>query len=74
MMYKYKIDLVTTADITEFVSIATAQKGEIRLVDGTGFCVSGKSLLGAMAAVEWKSLYCLSEDNIYALIKKFCTE
>ena len=71
-MPKYKIELVTTADIKDFVDIATKEQGSVKLTDGTGFCVNGKSLLGAMATVEWSSLYCESENDIYAKIQKYC--
>lgn len=71
-MFKHKIELVTTADIMDFVRIATEEAGDVRLIDGNGFCVNGKSLLGAMATVEWKSLYCESENDIYAKIQKYC--
>lgn len=71
-MYKHKIELVTTSDIVEFVRIATEETGAVKLMDGNGFCVNGKSLLGAMATVEWKSLYCESENDIYSKIEKFC--
>lgn len=71
-MYRNKIELVTTSDIMGFVNIATNESGYVRLVDGNGFCVNGKSLLGAMATVEWSSLYCESEDDIYSKIQKFC--
>lgn len=71
-MYRNKINLVTSADMQEFVRIATTENGEVKLIDGNGFCVNGKSLLGAMATVEWKSLYCESENDIYLKIKKFC--
>jgi hypothetical protein len=73
-MYKYKIELVTTADILEFVGIVSAVDEDIKLIDGNGFCVNAKSILGVMASVEWKSLYCLSERNIYTEIEKFCIE
>ena len=73
-MHKHKIELVTTMDIVDFVNIAAAQSGSVKLVDDTGFCVNGKSLLGAMATVEWGSLYCISDDDIYGKIKRFCTE
>lgn len=73
-MHKYKIELVTTSDIVEFVNIATAEDGTIKLVDDSGFCVSGKSLLGAMATVEWGSLYCVSDADIYTKIQKFCVD
>lgn len=71
-MHRHKIELVTTADIVEFVNIATNEIGSVNLVDDTGFCVNGKSLLGAMATVEWSSLYCVSENDIYSKISKFC--
>ena len=73
-MHKYKIELVTTSDIVKFVNIATAEDGTIKLVDDSGFCVSGKSLLGAMATVEWSSLYCVSDADIYTKIQKFCVD
>lgn len=71
-MYRNKIELVTTSDIMEFVRIATEETGDVKLIDGNGFCVNGKSLLGAMATVEWKSLYCESDNDIYSKIEKFC--
>ncbi len=73
-MYKHKIELVTTSDIVKFVNIATAEKGSVKLIDDTGFCVNGKSLLGAMATVEWSSLYCVSDEDIYTKIKDYCVE
>ena len=69
-MHKHKIDLITTSDIVEFVNIATSETGIVKLVDDSGFCVNGKSLLGAMAT--WNSLYCVSENDIYSKISKFC--
>lgn len=71
-MHKYKIELVTTSDIAEFVSIVSNEDGDVRLIDDTGFCVNGKSLLGAMATVEWNSLCCVAENEIYSKISKFC--
>lgn len=71
-IFKHKIELVTVGDIYEFVSVATKASGKVLLTDETGFCVSGKSLLGATAAIEWDSLYCLSENDIYTSIQKFC--
>lgn len=74
IIHKHKIELITNSDIVEFVRIATEEKGYVKLVDGNGFCVNGKSLLGAMATVEWNSLYCISENDIYTSIKMFCVE
>lgn len=71
-MYKHKIELITTADIMDFVRIVSEEGGVVKLIDGSGFCVNGKSLLGAMATVEWNSLYCESENDIYSSIQKYC--
>lgn len=71
-MHKHKIELITTSDIVDFVKIATNETGVVKLVDDTGFCVNGKSLLGAMATVEWNSLYCVTEDDIYSKIQRYC--
>ena len=57
----------------EFVKIAAAEPGVVKLADGNGFCVNGKSLLGALATIEWATLFCVSEDDIYFKIEKFCT-
>ena len=73
-MYRYKLELVTTKDIMDFVNSVTGIKGSVKLVDESGFCVNGKSLLGAMASVEWNELYCVSDEDIYARISKFCKE
>ncbi|MBP0990778.1 MAG: hypothetical protein J5874_06345 [Oscillospiraceae bacterium] len=73
-MYRYKLELVTTKDIMDFVNSVTGIKGAVKLVDESGFCVNGKSLLGAMASVEWNELYCVSDEDIYARISKFCKE
>lgn len=73
-MYKHKINLVTASDMTDFVNAVTDVQGDVLLTDGTGFCVNGKSLLGAAATVEWDSLYCVSEQDIYSKIERFCAE
>lgn len=73
-MHRHKIELITTADILDFVRIASAESGAVKLIDGNGFCVNGKSLLGAMATVEWNTLYCESENDIYMSIQKYCVE
>ena len=72
-MHKHKIELVTFQDIREFVEIVTPLQGDIKLVDGRGFCVNAKSILGAAASTEWSELYCVSENDIYGKIQRFCT-
>lgn len=74
IIYKHQIELITLSDIKEFVGITTCVKGDVKLIDGNGFCVNGKSLLGAAATVEWDTLYCVSDEDIYTTIRKFCKE
>ena len=71
-IYRHKIDLVTFKDVNAFVKAVEGLPGEITLCDGSGFRVNAKSLLGAMASVEWDSLYCESEEDIYFAIQGFC--
>lgn len=72
-MYKYKIELVTASDARKFVEAVTPIQTPVKLTDGEGFCVNGKSLLGAsLAAIEWSTLYCVSDEDIYTKIRKFC--
>ena len=71
-MFKHKIELITTTDIMDFVNTVSTVSGDVKLIDDAGFCVNGKSLLGAMASVEWKSLYCISDEDIYTKILKYC--
>ena len=71
-MFRYRVEFNTAEDIIDFVNIVSAESGEVKLIDGSGFCVSGKSLLGAIATVEWTSLYCESENDIYLRIQKYC--
>ena len=68
-MSKFKISLVTMKDCTDFVAAVTRAKGKVILEDGDGFRVNGKSLLGALASVEWDDLWVTSEEDIYSLVR-----
>ncbi len=70
-MNKYRINLVTMTDINEFVKIASNLRPQVHLIDGSGFRVNGKSLLGAMATVEWDELYAECDEDIYSDIADF---
>ena len=74
MKYKYKIELVTFKDINDFVKVAESHDFKIKLTDGDDFCVNAKSLMGAMATVEWDNLYCESEKDIYSAISKYVVD
>ena len=70
-MYKTKIELVGMSDINKFIAITTKLPGIIKLTDGDNYSVSAKSLLGALASMEWDELYCESENDIYTHIAEF---
>ena len=70
-MYKTKIELVGMSDINKFIAITTKLPGVIKLTDGDNYSVSAKSLLGALASMEWDELYCESETDIYTHIAEF---
>ena len=70
-MYQTRINLVTLLDVNKFVNAIRDIEGTIKLIDGKGYCVSAKSIVGAIAALEWKELYCVSSVDIYNKIKEF---
>lgn len=70
-MGKYRIELVTMSDCNDFVKAVSSCQGKITLEDSNGFRVSAKSFLGAMAATEWDTLYCVSDTDIYTAISKW---
>ena len=51
----YRINLVTTSDITEFTNICQNIDGRVELFcKKNGYRVNGKSLLGCLAAMEFE--------------------
>lgn len=70
-MGKYRIELVTMSDCNDFVKAVSSCQGKITLEDSNGFRVSARSFLGAMAATEWDTLYCVSDTDIYTAISKW---
>ena len=72
-MYKTKIRLDTMTDVNKFVTIVSAIPSKVYLQDGKDFCISAKSILGGLAAIEWNEIYCISEEDIYNKISTFTT-
>ena len=70
-MGKYRIELVTMTDCNQFVEAVSHIKGKVVLEDGSGYRVSAKSFIGALAATEWDNLYCISDTDIYTAISKW---
>ena len=68
---KAKINLDTLQRVQKFVEICSRVSGKVHLIDGNGYCVNAKSILGAMATADWSEVYVESEQDIYTRIKDF---
>ena len=68
---KARIRLETMSDVQKFVGIATQEKAGIFITDGQGLKVSGKSLLGALYALEFDALWVESKANLWQELKDF---
>ena len=66
-----KIRLDTIRDINEFVRICSRIEPAVHITDDAGLKVSGKSLLGVMYAMEFSSIWCECDIDIYHEIEKF---
>jgi hypothetical protein len=71
---KARINIDTLDKIYSFVRICETLVGDIRLIDGGGYCVSAKSLVGAIATMDWSQVYVESERDIYLYIQDFVAE
>lgn len=66
----YKINLVTTSDIMNFVKACESVEGRVELFcRNTGYRVNAKSMLGALAAMEFDNLYVDADIDIYSKIE-----
>lgn len=71
---RVRINLDKFSDIVSFVQICEEIEAPVHLTDGDVFRVSAKSIIGAMATIEWKQLWCECEQDIYMKIKNFIVE
>ena len=69
-----KINLDTMSKINAFVGICSRLDHKINLIDGNGYCVSAKSLVGALATVDWSQVFVECDKDIYAYIQDFLAE
>lgn len=70
-MHKYRINLVTLSDARNFSEAISKINTKVDLIDGSGYKVSAHSILGAVAALEWNELYCVSDEEISSHILDF---
>lgn len=65
---RMKVNLDTMSSIQKFVEVVSRIDNKVTLTDGNGFCVSSKSLLGCLAAMEWAEIYCECDRDISGAI------
>ena len=70
LKFRAKVRLDTQTEIAEFVNRVGSVSVPVFLTSGA-YCVSGKSLLGAIYTLEWDELWCECEHDIYHLIEDF---
>jgi len=71
---KAKINIDTLSAIHKFVNICTTKNYPIHLTDGDMYTVSAKSVLGAIATMDWSEVYVSCEHDIYSDIREFLAE
>lgn len=69
-MYRYKIDLIGYKDVVNFVNLVSSIETEVDIISGKYRCTA-KSLLFALASLEWNEVFCESEEDIYHLIEDY---
>ena len=69
-----KINLDTMSKINAFVGICSRLDCKISLIDGNGYCVSAKSLVGALATVDWSQVFVECDKDIYIYIQDFLAD
>lgn len=73
-MCKVKIQLVTLNDCARFVAAVNKVGDKVYLESNNGeFRINAKSLLGAMASVEWGDLWVVSDSDIYYEVSAWAT-
>lgn len=70
-VHYYKIELNTLSDVKKFIEKATMTNEKLKLSDGEGYTVSASSMMGAIYALEWETLYLVSENDVYDKFQEF---
>lgn len=69
-----KINIDTLSKINALVTVCSQLDCKVNLVDGEGYCVSAKSLMGAVATMDWNNVYVECERDIYTDVREFVVE
>ena len=68
---RVRINLDTLRDVNDFVRTCSCIGANVYITDNAGLCVSAKSILGAMYALEFNELWCECNEDIYRHIERF---
>lgn len=71
---KVKIRIDTGAQAMKFAEIASKSTGYVYITDNSGLCVNGKSVLGALHAMEFSEIWCETEHEMYSAMKDFIVD
>lgn len=69
-----KVNLDTMSKINAFVAVCSRLDCEVNLIDGYGYRVSAKSLVGAIATMDWSQVFIECDRDIYAYVQDFLAE
>ena len=69
-----KVNLDTMSKINAFVDVCAQFDCKVDLIDGSGYRVSAKSLVGALATTDWSEVFIECERDIYAYVQEFLAE
>lgn len=68
---RVKVNLDTMSRINAFVAVCSRLDCKVDLIDGNGYRVSAKSLVGALATMDWNQVFIECERDIYAYVQDF---
>ena len=71
---RVKVNIDTLSRITDFVNICSQLDCDVYLIDGKRCCVSAKSLIGAVATMDWSDVLVECDQDIYTHIQDFIAE
>lgn len=69
-----KVNLDTMNKINAFVAVCSRLDCKVDLIDGNGYRVSAKSLVGVLATIDWSQVFIECERDIYAYVQEFLAD
>ena len=71
---RVRVRLDTMKEINQFVNACAKVNAPVYITDGAGLKVSAKSVLGVMYSMEFDTIWCECEDDIYHYIESFMVD